>query len=352
VAPAGSGKTIIAASAVARIGGTAAWLCNTIEQSRQATEALLAVGGHGLRNRTVVACVAGADFDLGEFDTVVIDEAHHTAAPTWLAKAKAANSAGSIWGFSATPWSERDPTRDEVLRDVFKAFFFVPREALVEDGFVLPAEVTMHDLPLALEDRIDQLAQTYLDRTLKRYPFIKRDPAKLIDQQKRSQWRATQDLILADPMRNSAIAGITMSCMWSGASTLVLVPTVAYGEELQARLLGHGVSAGLAHARLSKKVRARLLEQFSAGRYKVLVATSLADEGLDVPRIGAIVLTLAGRSSGKLEQRVGRALRPFPGKSVGVVHDFLDKGAPMAYYQAVKRLRTYQNLGYNVQVTQ
>jgi superfamily II DNA or RNA helicase len=110
---------------------------------------------------------------------------------------------------------------------------------------------------------------------------------------------------------------------------LVLVPTVAYGEDLQARLLGRGVASGLAHARLSKKVRAHLLEQFSAGRYKALVATSLADEGLDVPRIGAIVLTLAGRSSGKLEQRVGRALRPFPGKSVGVVHDFLDKGAPI-----------------------
>ena len=82
----------------------------------------------------------------------------------------------------------------------------------------------------------------------------------------------------------------------------------------------------------------------------MLFSSSLADEGLDVPRASVLVLAAGGRSAGKLEQRAGRVLRPFEGKSAGVVHDFLDRGCLFGHAQARARTKVYEKLGYHPEV--
>ena len=360
VAPAGSGKTIIAAAALGRLflaqGGTgrALWLANTREQVQQAETALLQIGGPPLWDRVSVQCVAGSDTRGLRPSVVIVDEAHHVPARTWSEAVVPITRDGTrLWGFSATPWAEREPERDDILKSMFGRFHYVSRDVLVEDGHVLRAVVTMHDVPISPDypKRLLALTDEFFQATLRKYPYFKRIPAKMEEAERRAGWRATQELLLQETTRNSAIVALATTCARNTA-TLVLVPTVAYGSELASWISARGWMATLVHSKLSKKTRAEALQHFAGGYLPVLVATSLADEGLDVPRAGAVILALGGRSSGKLEQRVGRVLRPFPGKTYGEVHDFLDKGAPLAYYQAVRRFRTYQELGYSVQVTQ
>lgn len=127
-------------------------------------------------------------------------------------------------------------------------------------------------------------------------------------------------------------------------SVLVLVSTIEHGEQLAAEIDG----AVLVHAKLGKKKRAAAIEGFRSGEIRCLIATSLADEGLDVPRASVLILASGGRSAGKIEQRAGRVLRPHEGKEFGLVHDFTDRGSVMGAAQARAREKTYRSLGYAV----
>jgi superfamily II DNA or RNA helicase len=61
------------------------------------------------------------------------------------------------------------------------------------------------------------------------------------------------------------------------------------------------------------------------------------------------VLAAGGRSSGKIIQRAGRVMRPFPGKQKGIVYDFVDRGARFAQAQSRARRKVYQDLNYTIE---
>ena len=59
----------------------------------------------------------------------------------------------------------------------------------------------------------------------------------------------------------------------------------------------------------STEVREKALVDFREGKIKVLIATSILDEGVDIPNIDVLVLAGGGKSSIATLQRVGRGLR-------------------------------------------
>lgn len=332
VSPAGSGKTIMAAAAASArfpFGARIIWLANTKEQVQQALAAAalfeLEIDAH---------CVA-AQPDCSQADLVIVDEAHHMPATTWSATIGQAR--GMIWGFSATPWSG-DADRDAKLRQFFKEFHVVPRDEVMAGGSITEGRVIAHDLDHSGEFNaaIDQQTAEETLRRCRRYPFI--DPA---EHERRARWQATAEAIRNNAVRNAAIVSLAKT---QPGSVLVLVSTVEHGEEIAAQVPG----SALVHAKLGKKKRAEIIEGFRNGTLRCMIATSLADEGLDVPRASVLVLAAGGRSSGKLEQRAGRVMRPHADKEFGTVHDFVDRGAGLAHSQFFARLKTYKKLGYTV----
>ncbi len=157
----------------------------------------------------------------------------------------------------------------------------------------------------------------------------------------RARWRFTAEAIRNNTNRNSVIVALANEAV---GSVLVLVATIEHGEQLAAWIAG----AVLVHAKIGKKKRAQAIEDFRSGQIRCMVATSLADEGLDVPRAAVLILASGGRSAGKIEQRAGRVLRPFEGKTCGIVHDFTDRGSAMGHAQARARSKVYRSLGYTV----
>lgn len=332
VSPAGSGKTIMAAAAAAKcfpFGARITWLANTKEQVMQAYTAAarmsLEISAH---------CVA-AQPDCSQADLVIVDEAHHMPAATWSATVGKAK--GLIWGFSATPWSG-DQERDAVLHSFFQNFLHIPREEVLAHGSITEGRVLVHDLdwPGEFNESINTLTAIETERRCRRFPFVPRD-----EHERRARWQATADAVKGNDVRNSRIVDLATN---EAGSILVLVSTVEHGEQLAARI----PESQLVHAKLSKKRRDAAIQQFRDGTLRCMIATSLADEGLDVPRAGVLILAAGGRSAGKLEQRAGRVMRPHEGKTFGVVHDFSDRGAALAHSQFLARARTYKKLGYTI----
>lgn len=337
VAPAGSGKTVIAAEAAADCARTfdrVVWLANTREQCDQARAAIGRASWPELVE-IEVRCAAGQP-DVSGADILIIDECHHLPAATWFATA--AKAPRIVWGFSATPW-HRDGERNDCLRGFFGEgnFFTVAREEVRAGGHLAEGRVVFHDLDTPGEFDAEIRGKTAAEVETQRRRMPRADVDELT---RRASWRFTSEAIRGNYARNSRIISLAND----GDAVLVLVGTIEHGEHLAAEIPG----AVLVHAKLGKKKRAAAIDGFRDGTIRCLIATSLADEGLDVPRASVLIMAAGGRSAGKIEQRAGRVLRPHAGKDFGLVHDFNDRGSVMGAAQARAREKVYRSLGYTV----
>ena len=102
----------------------------------------------------------------------------------------------------------------------------------------------------------------------------------------------------------------------------------------------------------STEVRQKALKDFRAGEFSVLIGTSIYDEGIDIPAIGAGVNFAAGDSEIKTIQRLGRVIRrsKLPGDidvdtsvSEDVYYmDFFDKSHKFVRKHSANRLEVYK----------
>lgn len=409
-APAGSGKTIIAAATLAKWAGPrkrlsrrkmkVAWIANTQEQCDQAKKAL-ATFTEITAFADVTVCCFAAGMSLAPFDLVIIDECHHIAAaefrkimehaPQWR------------WGFSATP------TRaDELANDVFQLIgpivHIVERTALVDAGQLARARVIIHEpnqpdeFELKITEHTESLfkrwrfgaqnaANDMAIRTIRSLTsrsqaidkaklhsiiaeagmtqdnafigvfskFPKGHPNRSIlwkmliqlaeeEIESRARWIACQKIgVFENKKRNACI--VEIASQHANDSHLVIIGSIDHGTALQAQIPGSLV----VHSKMGPKKRRDAIAAFSAGDLKTMIATSLADEGLDVPRANVLTLAAAGRSAAKAEQRTGRVLRSFHDKTHGTIHDFKDRQHKMLLSQSMKRISLYKSLGYQIE---
>jgi superfamily II DNA or RNA helicase len=311
------------------------WLANTKEQVEQAHAAIAnTVWPHPVIFR--VKCVAGRP-DVSEADILIVDECHHLPAMTW--SETVINAKGVIWGFSATPWSG-DWERDESLKGFFGEdnFITIPRAEVLDGGSITSGFVHIHDLDteMAFQAAIDEEAHALVLQRKKRWRMI-----PVHELQRRALWEVTQKAVRANPARNDRIVALAQE----GAGILILVGEIEHGKALAERIPGSVV----VYSAMGAQNRRQAIADARSGKLRVMIATSLADEGLDVPRLSTLINAAGGRSASKLEQRAGRVMRPFADKLRGVVHDFMDRGASLALAQAKARIRTYKKLGYHFQ---
>jgi len=349
--PAGSGKTIMAAAALhavltakarsakVRVG----WVANTTEQCRQAAEAVAMfpiVGngpGDGLATVTIRCAAAGTDWS--DRDVLVVDECHHAHAPGWFDQIS--SCAGARWGFSATPGFEGD-LADWKRQRLTALFGDDWLELEGRTGRLVRAKVVLCDPPWleGLAERIEAETER-LFRARRR--FWGGDP-----QQLRAQvwWQKCVELgICGNPARTEQVVALARLHHRLGDSVLVLVPLVDYARQV-AEAVGDGAMA--CYSGMGAKARRLALHCFKHGEVRCLVATSLADEGLDVPRANVLVLASGGRNRAKAEQRTGRVLRAFAGKERGLIYDFKDSAHKLMAKHARRRADLFRELGYEV----
>jgi ERCC4-related helicase len=114
-----------------------------------------------------------------------------------------------------------------------------------------------------------------------------------------------------------------------GDRVLVFANIRATAEVLVDRLRERGYRAALfigraerKHGpRMSQDEQMRTLKAFREGVYNVLVATSVGEEGLDIPECGLVVFYEPAVSGIRYIQRRGRTGRKLPGKAVILVTD-------------------------------
>ncbi len=262
---------------------------------------------------------------------ILVHNCKHAPASTWSHIIKSCN--GLKFGFDATPWHDSNKERNDELKRMFPSIFVITRED-VGDALVDATVILKDDSDDNLERRID----ANIDRLMSvrsRYMRISKEELNAM-----CAWESIVDIgIAGNALRNKA--AIDFANDNAGKQRLILVPRVTLGEEYERRIPG----SLLLHSGVPKKPRREAVQAFRAGDLSCIVATSLADEGLDLPNIEVLVMVSGGRSSQKTTQRMSRALRVSPGKKMATILDFRDRFHPIAMRQAMKRIQTYRSLG-------
>lgn len=271
---------------------------------------------------------------------ILVHNCHHAAtAPGWRSQIESFN--GPLWGFTATP-PERDENPDEyeVFRNLFHEVYEVDRKDV---GRLAHAKVVLlKETDPDAGYRIDQ----FIANTL---PIRQRQLANsgMPDGQIYATvaWNAVIEEGIVNNYNRSMAAILTAKRhVNAGDSVLVLANQVEHCKAI-AEAIPH---ARACWAGMGRPKRSRALESFSTGIVKCLVATSLADEGLDIPRANILVMLSGGRNRAKTEQRTGRVLREFSGKDHGIIYDFEDSFHRLMNKHAERRQEKYIELGYEI----
>ena len=338
IAPAGCGKTAIASAIIKQAAAkfptvSFGWLAPTRETCQQATKALIAAGVDA--SRVEVRC-PHESVDFSKKAVLIVDEAKHAPAVTWSRIIE--SCPGSVFGFDATPWCD-DPERNAILRNLFRNNQYeIKREELgnvLAHANVYISTATDFGIQQRIDDQIERL---FADR--KRYMRIRHQELRAM-----CAWEALTEIGICGNRARNDMAIMMAASSGPKSPTLVLVPRVTLGMHYMLSLSG----SILVHSKMPKKHRREAMEEFKAGNIQTMIATSLADEGLDLPNVHTLVMVSGGRSAQKTIQRASRALRRAPGKDTAIIHDFKDTFHPLALAHSKKRIKCYKELGCSIQ---
>lgn len=339
VAAAGSGKTIIGAGALCKVVLAKSrsqrvkigWVCNTGEQRQQAYDAIKLFPQMAGLIHFKAACAA-SNTDWSDRDVLVIDECHRMIAESWQAQIR--TCPGTLWGFTATP-ETGDSIRDAQLRDFFGGNIYRIDRAAVQHKLAPAKVVMLRSTDAGLKEKID--SEIAAKMAIRRR-FWRGDEGELWGM---IAWQSCIDWgIVQNQQRNAAI--IYKARQHAKDSVLILVNKIEHGIKLKEQLPG----SRLCYSKMGKTNRLFALQAFREGKCRCLIATSLADEGLDVPIANVLILAAGGKSKARTEQRTGRILRQFIGKTHGQVYDFEDSWHPLAAKHSRARQSLYRSLGY------
>ena len=305
-APCGAGKTAIGTFLAAEVDGRCLVLVHTLDLLRQWVDRLQTWlpgvdvgqlgGGKDQQGAEIVVAslstLARWSWDelerLGaRFGLLVCDECHHVPATTWL-RVVSGIAARHRVGLTATP----------KRRDGLETW-----------------------MSMALGPTVFQIDQTTLDQTGRTMAPEIRVVRTGHDVQVQEHAAATMRGVLEDHDRHRLTLAVVRALASDKRTILVLTTLVDHAQTLAFDVGGVALVGSV-----PAKKRTKALEDVRAGRVRVLVATQLADEGLDLPQLDAVVLTAPTSHKPATRQRIGRACRSLPGKRTPVVVDLVDDG--------------------------
>jgi superfamily II DNA or RNA helicase len=248
-------------------------------------------------------------------EQVFIDEAHFIAASD-MAKGNLFVTALNMmpnaymrWGLTATPFM-RDEYHNWLLSGTTGGLLYeVHNRELIDAGYLAEADVTMYTVP-----KTEGVPNS---------------------------WPDCYDLgVVLNRKRNLQIVKDLQN---QPGPTLVLVKSLGHGKILSQK-------SGVPFVQGSSKASTRsdYLEQFRNGQLNAIIASSIWDEGVDIPEIKTLILAAGGKGKIKNLQRLGRGLRLSDGKASVNVIDFYDHSTKWLKAHSKARERLWKEQGFTV----
>ncbi len=323
----GSGKTICFINLIIKRKIPTLILVNTVELANQTIDKLIQFSnlcreqigliGNGVKEIKPITVALHQSLSTIEgeeleninniFGQVIADEVHICAANTYFDNMNKLR-AKYKYGFSATP--QRDDGLTPVIHFCTGAkIHIVPNNKLVDS--VLPIEV----------HTIDTNFQYLLFST--------------------TEYQNMLTSLAIDKNRNELIKN-TLIEKYKDKYICLLCNRVDQVKELN-KLLGS--DSIYITSEMNKRERKEAMELINTKKIKWIISTyGLFSTGIDIPWLEVIFFCSPMKSTIKIKQAIGRARRPYPGKTKAIIVDFVDKRNEILYVHFKKRLKIYNQL--------
>ena len=222
-----------------------------------------------------------------DIELMVIDEAHHVSAKTYLKIIKAVrdvNPSCAVAGFTATP-SRGDGRGLGRIFDNVSVNISIAE--LIAKGFLVPPKAMMFNLA------DDDLLQVKKSRTT--HEFDMDDVSSIL---------------------NTQAANAEIIRQWQkicpDRQTIIFCSNVAHAESVTAAFADAGISSAMVTGTTPKEERKGILEKYEKKEIQVLVNIFVFSEGFDSPITSCIVLLRPCSYKSTMIQMIGRGLRPVP----------------------------------------
>ncbi len=226
------------------------------------------------------------------FKTIVVDEAHHAAAPSYR-RILDYFKPDLLLGVTATP-QRSDSVR---LIDVFQEIvYYKSIQDLIKEGWLSPLVGYRVKTSTDISDVEIQNGEYKQDQLI-----------EAID----------------NPSRNNSIV-TAYNDLANAKKTVVFAAGVDHAGNLGEAFRKNGSSVRVIIGTTPEEERRQILSDFKSGAVTVLVNVGVLTEGFDEPSIEAIILAKPTRSSLLYTQIVGRGTRLFEGKEHCMIIDIAD----------------------------
>jgi len=243
---------------------------------------------HGLVHFGMVQTVMNIIEDLPAFDLIVVDEAHHSMASSYLNiinKNKDRSENTYILGVSATP-----NRGDKVpLIDLFDNFYQITTKFLIDSHYLVRPKFI--DLTPKFGQELGHIAKNVDWEKLESLEFIN----KLVD----------------DYLANK-----------EPGKSIIFAPNHKICQLIKNALESKGRTPAYLGNNISDEERAAALEEFENGNAEELINVDIATEGYDYPELRNVVDFDTNGNETQWIQKVGRGLRIAQGKTGCTVIDF------------------------------
>lgn len=344
VAPAGSGKTVLGLSMIPLYGQPCLWLTHTRALAYQALDRIkqflpeMKEDDVGLigdskwkpgKKITValIPTLVRRPKELYEmrndYGLVILDEAHHCPASTFLQVISSLNPY-YLYGLTATPY-RRDKLEKLMFQTIGPEIIRIPVSEVEEVGGIIMPKV--------------------LYRTIRSKTVYGNNIQSIL-----------KDNIIPNAKRNGMIVGDILREATHGNYCIVLTDRRAHADILFDLISKGWSKTGIATGNYTKKYITEQAELLNNKEITVLVCTfALLGEGFDVPFLNRAFVTMPFRAEGKVEQLVGRIQRTAPGKKDSIVYDYIDADIGVVqnqFYTKSKndcRYNAYSRLGLEIE---
>jgi len=197
---------------------------------------------------------------------------------------------------SATPYRE-DGEDMRIQASLGEIVYQIERRKLIDEGFLSDASVHYISLTNHTNDKFTEYHDIY------------------------------EQYITFNDERNQKIVDIVKANR--NKKILILVSIIEHGNEIQKLLEISDIND-------SKFLHGKIKDRDLALDDSLIIASTIWDEGVDLPSFEVLILAAGGASGIKLTQRIGRVLRPKKGKHADI-YDFIDKSRYLSRHYAKRR---------------
>jgi superfamily II DNA or RNA helicase len=251
------------------------------------------------------------------FDLIIIDEIHHLRSEKFQHIIHEVRDK-DVLGLTATP--ELGAIQYHIPIVYRMSFDEARQRGAIVDIDVVPVYVDMapeeRSEYLEIEEKMENVAK--LMEKL-RDSEDQEDRAELEDLEQRYRILADKRKRLMSRLEEKRRRVVEIARMHIGERVMVFTESIESAEAIKSELLSNGVKAETYHSQKSDAVRKRILATWGKA-FTVLVTVRALDEGIDVPECGVAIIVASGTSTRQITQRLGRILRPAPGKETAKLY--------------------------------